>query len=97
MKSSTPGNSTPGKKEPATGFEERLGRLRQIVDELERGDLSLEKAIERYEEGVRVLKHCAETLSSARVRVEELSRDAEGVLEARPARDLEEAAEEDDD
>ncbi|MBI3818760.1 MAG: exodeoxyribonuclease VII small subunit [Planctomycetes bacterium] len=82
--------------EPQAGFEERLARLRQIVDELERGELPLEKSIERYEEGVRVLKHCAETLANARLRVEELSRDAEGVLETRPAKDLEEDAEEDE-
>jgi len=69
---------------PADGFEERLERLRRIVDELEKGDLPLERALERYEEGVRALKGCAETLSRARARVEELSREAEDALKSAP-------------
>lgn len=90
--------SNPKDKETgAAGFEERLARLRQIVEELERGELPLEKAIERYEEGVSVLKNCATTLATAKLRVEELSRDAQGVLEARPARDLEADASGEDD
>lgn len=90
--------STSNRDRSATeGFEARLERLRKIVDELERGNLPLEQAIERYEEGVGVLRSCAETLSGARLRVEELAKDAEGILEPRPARDLEAAAEDADD
>jgi len=70
-------------------FESRLERLRKIVEELEAGELPLERAIERYEEGVGVLKHCAETLARARARVEQLSKDAEGALRLEPALDLE--------
>ena len=80
----------------AGGFETRLERLRKIVDELERGELPLEKAIERYEEGVSVLKVCAETLANARLRVEELSRDADESLGLRHAKDLEEATDGDE-
>ncbi|MBL8695595.1 MAG: exodeoxyribonuclease VII small subunit [Planctomycetes bacterium] len=70
-------------------FESRLEALRRIVDELESGELPLEKAIARYEEGVGVLKSCASTLAEARQRVEELAKDAEGALRLTPARDLE--------
>ena len=70
-------------------FETRLERLRKIVEELEAGELPLERAIERYEEGVGVLKQCADTLARARARVEQLSRDAEGALRLDPALDLE--------
>ncbi|MFN0205186.1 MAG: exodeoxyribonuclease VII small subunit [Planctomycetota bacterium] len=76
----------------APNFEERIDKLRRIVDELEKGELPLEQAIERYEEGVRVLKTCAETLTKARLRVEELSRDADGVLGLKHARELEDSA-----
>jgi exodeoxyribonuclease VII small subunit len=81
------------REETAGGFEARLERLREIVEELEGGELPLEKAIARYEEGVSVLKVCAETLANARLRVEELTRDADESLGLRDAKDLEEAAE----
>jgi exodeoxyribonuclease VII small subunit len=83
--------------DPQEAFESRLERLQRIVEELERGDLPLEKAIARYEEGVRVLKTCAETLATARLRVEELSKDADASLGLRPAVDLEDDASDDDD
>lgn len=73
-------------------FEARLEKLRTIVEELEGGELPLEKAMERYEEGVSVLKVCAETLANARLRVDELARDADSALGLREAKDLEEAA-----
>lgn len=87
-----PRGSAPSKDSNREGFETRLERLRTIVEELEAGDLPLESAIERYEEGVRVLKSCAETLGAARLRVEELSKDADGLLGLRAAQDLEDAA-----
>jgi exodeoxyribonuclease VII small subunit len=61
-------------------FESRLERLRAIVGELEQGDLGLEPAIERYQEGIELLKHCHATLASYKQRVEELSSEAEGKL-----------------
>lgn len=79
MTRSRPASPAPGADAPR--FETRLARLREIVEELEGGDLPLERAIERYEEGVTVLKHCAETLSKARARVEELSKEAEDALD----------------
>ncbi len=91
-----PSRSTSGSKkappDAEAGFEDRLERLRSIVEELEGGSLALETAIERYEEGVAVLRSCSETLARARVKVEQLSRDAEGALEIEPLRDLEREA-----
>jgi len=63
-------------KDPS--FDERLGRLEAIVNELERGDLGLETAIERYQEGVELLKSCRSTLDGYKKRVEQLSADSEG-------------------
>ena len=62
------------------GFDESLGRLEAIVSELEGGGIGLEPAIERYQEGIELLKRCHRTLEGHRKRVEELSKDAEGVL-----------------
>jgi exodeoxyribonuclease VII small subunit len=59
------------------GFDARLARLEEIVAALEDGDLELEQAIERYREGVSLLKGCRELLGGFRKQVEELTRDAE--------------------
>ena len=65
---------------PDTSFESRMERLRAIVTELEQGELGLEPAIERYQEGIELLKHCHATLASYKRRVEELSSTAEAGL-----------------
>ncbi len=46
-------------------FEGKLEQLETIVKELESGDLPLEKAIKRYEEGVRLSKECQKMLTDA--------------------------------
>lgn len=61
-------------KEP--GFDDRLAALERIVEELEDGELGLEDAIARYQEGIQLLKSCHGTLESTRRRVEELDGDA---------------------
>lgn len=73
-------SKNPQEGEPS--FDERLEKLEGIVAELERGELGLEPAIARYQEGVELLKTCHTTLKSVRARVEELSKDAEGSLVA---------------
>ena len=62
------------------GFDERLARLEAIVAELEDGELGLEGAIERYREGVELLRGCREQLAGFRRQVEELSDAAEQAL-----------------
>jgi exodeoxyribonuclease VII small subunit len=61
-------------------FDARLERLEGIVKELELGGLGLEPAIERYQEGIELLKQCHRTLEGFRRRVEELTQDASGAL-----------------
>lgn len=63
------------------GFDERLARLEAIVAELEGGGLSLEPAIDRYQEGVALLRDCRGILAGFQKRVEELSADAEKGLQ----------------
>jgi exodeoxyribonuclease VII small subunit len=66
------------------GFDAQLERLEAIVVELEAGGLGLERSIERYREGVRLLASCRETLGGYRRQVEELTRDAERSLQPYP-------------
>ncbi len=65
-------------------FEEALSRLEKIVGDLEDGDLSLEEALKLFEEGVQVSRYCARVLAEAERKVEILTRNEEGDLEAGP-------------
>ena len=55
-------------------FEALLGRLEQIVSEMENADLPLEKLLASYEEGMRLVKACGDRLTDAEQKVEILSR-----------------------
>ena len=60
-------------------FEAALKRLEEIVHALEEGDLGLNEALERYEEGVKLLRQSYELLEGAERRIELLSGvDAQG-------------------
>jgi exodeoxyribonuclease VII small subunit len=61
-----------GAKKKSESFETHLGKLEEIVDDLESGDLELEAALQRYEEGVKRLKTCYELLSRAEQHVRKL-------------------------
>ena len=56
--------------EPA--FEAILARLQEVVGELERGDLPLERSLALFEEGVRLARDGGTRLDRAEARVEEL-------------------------
>jgi exodeoxyribonuclease VII small subunit len=88
-----------GKKKKETQeqprFEDLMGRLEEIATELESGELGLEKAIERYEEGVTCYKLCHRILTGAEKKVEILTRKGNGELEAEPFEE-EEAEEKDE-
>ena len=50
-------------------FEENLKELETIVAELERGDLSLEDSISKFEKGIKVSKECNNKLEDAEKRI----------------------------
>lgn len=54
----------------ALKFEEALGRLETLVQNLERGDLSLDESLRAFEEGVKLSKSCLKLLDEADRRVE---------------------------
>jgi exodeoxyribonuclease VII small subunit len=59
-------------------FEDALNRLEEIVAGLESGDLNLDDAIKRYEEGMKLAGICARKLEDTRKRIEILVKDASG-------------------
>jgi len=65
-------------------FEDALKRLEKIVDELEDGNLSLDDALEKYEEGIRLSKMCSKKLEVAKKKVEILLKSEDGSVELKP-------------
>ncbi|PYV11595.1 MAG: exodeoxyribonuclease VII small subunit [Acidobacteria bacterium] len=71
----------PVKPEP---FEKNLERLDAIVQQLEDADLPLEKALQLYEEGMKLSEVCHKQLEEAEGRVEVLMKKAGGKIVAEP-------------
>jgi len=62
-------------------FEVALERLEAIVGELSDGELDLETALRRFEEGVTLSRQCARQLETARQRVEVLVQEGGDLVE----------------
>lgn len=65
-------------------FESALKRLEEIVKKLEGGDLSLDSALELFEEGIRLSRFCHTKLGQAERRVEILLKDESGQMRSAP-------------
>ena len=65
-----------GTKKPT--FEKAMKQLEEIVEELESGDLPLEKALQKFEEGISLSKFCSEKLEETERRITLLTADKEG-------------------
>ena len=59
-------------------FEQSLKRLEQIVEQLERGDISLADSITMYEEGILLSRECLEKLNQADLKLKILEKDMQG-------------------
>lgn len=62
----------------ALSFEEAMARLEQVVSQLERGEVPLERSIELYQLGAKLKAHCDAKLKAAEEKVAVLMLDAEG-------------------
>ena len=81
-------------------FESSLEELERIVRELEQGELTLEKSLELFEQGVRLSRECQERLNQAERRIEMLTRDNQGrpiVTAFEPESELSASTSDDDD
>jgi exodeoxyribonuclease VII small subunit len=76
--------SSPAKSGKEDSFEKNLERLDAIVAELEDAELPLEKALQLYEEGMKLSEVCHKQLAEAEGRVEILMKKAGGKLAAEP-------------
>jgi exodeoxyribonuclease VII small subunit len=64
--------------QPALNFEDALKKLEDIVQKLERGELSLEESLTCYEEGIRLSRLCHVKLEEAERKIEMLVKDSRG-------------------
>lgn len=76
---------------PPEPFENCLERLEKIVKELENGNLPLERALELFEEGMKLSENCRRQLDSAESKIEQLVRKADGRIVAEPFKLADEA------
>jgi exodeoxyribonuclease VII small subunit len=63
-------------------FEKALEKLEKIVKDLEAGNIPLEEALKKYEEGVKLSRLCTEKLTQAETKIEQLTRVLNGALES---------------
>jgi exodeoxyribonuclease VII small subunit len=61
-------------------FESNLKSLEEIVSKLESGDLALDKALELFEEGVKISRYCNAKLEEAERKVATLIKGADGSM-----------------
>lgn len=64
-------------------FEEAMQRLEEVVRQLEEGDVPLEKAIDLYQEGIKLSRQCATKLDVIEAKVIQLL-DQDGSISERP-------------
>ncbi len=61
-------------------FEQSMKQLEQIVQELESGDIPLEKAIKKFEEGVQLSKSCSKMLEETEKKISILLKNTTGEI-----------------
>jgi exodeoxyribonuclease VII small subunit len=67
-------------------FEDAVAELEQIVRRLEAGQVKLDDAIQYYERGARLKRHCEAKLNEAQQRVERIVIGSDGTVGTEPAK-----------
>ena len=60
------------KKHKEFTFEESLKRLEEIIDQLESGEIDLEKSVELYEKGMVLKNNCDEKLKKVELQIKKI-------------------------
>lgn len=69
----------PQEKKPK--FEEAVAKLEQIVTAIEAGEVSLEESIDKYAEGIKLVKHCRGILDAAERKIQLLTKSQDESLQ----------------
>ncbi len=78
MDEGTSSPATAGQDIAGLSFEQALGQLEQIVQQLERGDVPLDQSIGLYERGEALRAACQTRLDAAQARIERIVTAADG-------------------
>lgn len=65
-------------------FEEALRKLEKIVEDLEKGELSLDDALKKYQEGIELSRSCSSRLENAKKKIDVLVKNKKGEFEFKP-------------
>ncbi len=65
-------------------FEEALAELESIVRALEEGQGKLDEAIDAFQRGSHLKRHCEAKLSEARARIDRIVQRTDGTLDSEP-------------
>ena len=65
-------------------FEQAFEKLEAAVEALQDGQMPLERALNFYEEGMKLAQHCKELLEKAELRVQKLRVTSEGISALEP-------------
>jgi exodeoxyribonuclease VII small subunit len=71
-------------------FEEALKKLEKIVEDLEGGNLSLDEALKKYQEGIELSRVCSSRLENAKKKIDVLAKNKKGEYELKPLDEAEE-------
>ena len=74
------------------GFERAIGRLEEIVRDLEDGDRPLEESLRLFEEGIQLTRLCAARLDEAQRRIDLLTKGEQGDVKLTPFEEPDEGA-----
>ena len=78
-------SDTPLPDSETLSFEQALAELERIVQQLESGEVELEKSIQIYERGAALRAHCEGKLKTAELKVEKIVRGEDGQPATEPA------------
>jgi len=65
--------------ERKVSFESQMQRLEQIVRALERGDVALDDSLKLFQEGTELVKSCQNMLDNAKLQVQKVLTDENGM------------------
>jgi exodeoxyribonuclease VII small subunit len=56
-------------------FEDSIKHLKEIVEQIEQGEIPLQDSLDQYEKGMTLIKHCRTILQQAEKRIEKISKE----------------------
>tara|TARA_Y100001970_G_C13990006_1_gene727726 strand:- start:632 stop:853 length:222 start_codon:yes stop_codon:yes gene_type:complete len=67
-------------KDKQNNFEATLKKLETIVEQLESGEVDLEKSVKLYEEGMKLKKICEEKLKNVEMQITKIRNDKNKII-----------------